>query len=135
MILSILISKNNQSPAYDNVGDLIMSKESFKSFVRNKPELVRYVRDQKTSWQKLYEIYELYGENSSVWNEYLKGSGGKLSTSFSDIINTIKGIDLEKLQNGIDSIQNTISLIQNFGNNKVNTNNYEPRYHYHRMDD
>ncbi len=135
MILSILISKNNQSPAYDNVGDLIMSKESFKSFVRNKPELVRYVRDQKTSWQKLYEIYELYGENSSVWNDYLKGSGSKLSTSFSDIINTIKGIDLEKLQNGIDSIQNTISLIQNFGNNKVNTNNYEPRYHYQRMDD
>ncbi len=116
-----------------------MSKEDFKAFVKKKPELVRYVRDKNISWQKLYEIYDLYGENSDVWREYanVDNPTNRLSNSFSDIINTIKTIDLEKLQSGIDSIQNTISLIQNFGNkNTTNSNNnYQPRYQYHHMDD
>ncbi len=116
-----------------------MSKEAFKSFVKKKPILAQHVKNNNTTWQQLYELFALYGENSSVWDEYLKEpTPNRLSNSFTDIINTIKGIDLDKIQNGIDSIQNTISLIQNFGsNNRVNnnTNNYEPRYRYHHMDD
>lgn len=112
-----------------------MSKEEFKSFVRKRPNLATYVRNNNTSWQNLYELFILYGENSSVWDNYLNTGSSRLTNSFADIINTIKGIDLEKLQNGIDSIQNTISLIQNFGNNNINTNNYEPRYRYQHMDD
>ena len=47
-----------------------MSKETFKSFVRVHPELADYVLKNSISWQQLYEIYELYGDNSSVWNKY-----------------------------------------------------------------
>ena len=39
-----------------------MSKETFKEFVRLKPELIKQVNSNKTSWQKLYEIYEIYGD-------------------------------------------------------------------------
>lgn len=114
-----------------------MSKEDFKAFVRRKPKLIEYVKNNNSSWQKIYEIYELYGENNSIWDEYLKDKPRSISNSFTDIINTIKGIDLEKLQSGIDSIQNTISMIQNFSTNNKNTqnNNYQPRYQYHHMDD
>ena len=113
-----------------------MSKEEFKSFVRRNPSLASYVKNNNTTWQNLYEVFELYGENSTVWNDYLKDNGSRLSNSFNEIINTIKAIDLDKLQNGINSIQNTISLIQNFGSDKTGvSNNYEPRYRYHHMDD
>ena len=47
-----------------------MSKETFKSFVRVHPELAEKVLKKEVSWQQLYEIYELYGDNSSVWNTY-----------------------------------------------------------------
>ena len=47
-----------------------MSKETFKSFVRLHPELADKVVRGTVSWQQLYEIYELYGNNSSVWNTY-----------------------------------------------------------------
>ena len=47
-----------------------MSKESFKSFARNHTELANYVMNGKTNWQRLYELYEIYGENSSIWNDY-----------------------------------------------------------------
>lgn len=121
-------------PAYNNVGDFFMSKEDFKLFVRTKPELIKYVKEKNASWQKLYEIYELYGEDCSIWNEYLNEST-KLTSSFNDIFNTIKNIDLNKVQSGIESIQNTISMLQNFGSSNVNTNSSEPRYKYQKMDD
>jgi hypothetical protein len=109
-----------------------MSKDSFKNFVRQNPNLAKYVNENKTTWQKIYEIYELYGENHSIWNEYRYEN--KVSNSFNEIIKTIKTIDLEKLQSGIENIQSTISLIQNFGNNNQTTN-YEPKYHYQHLDD
>lgn len=109
-----------------------MSKEEFKYFVRKKPQLAKYVKDKNVSWQKIYELYELYGEESTIWDEYTKEN--KVSTSFNEIINTVKSIDLDRLQSGIESIQNTISMIQNFGNN-TNKNTYEPRYKYQHLDD
>lgn len=109
-----------------------MSKEKFKYFVRKKPQLAKYVKEKNISWQKIYELYELYGEDSSIWDDYIKEN--KFSTSFNEIINTVKSIDLDRLQSGIESIQNTISMIQNFGNN-TNKNTYEPRYKYQHLDD
>ena len=38
-----------------------MSKEAFKKFVREKPELSQLVLKGSTTWQKLYETYDLYG--------------------------------------------------------------------------
>jgi len=111
-----------------------VSKESFKLFVRNNPSLITYVKNNGTSWQKLYEIYELYGDDMSIWNNYVKSN--KWNTSLNEIVNTIKSIDLDKLQSGIENIQNTISMIQNFGNNNnKNKDEYVPRYQYHHMDD
>ena len=47
-----------------------MSKETFKLFARNHPELAYQVMDGKTNWQKLYELYEIYGEDSEIWSDY-----------------------------------------------------------------
>ena len=47
-----------------------MSLENFKQFVRNKPILVEHVNKGEVSWQSLYDMYELYGENSNVWSKY-----------------------------------------------------------------
>ena len=108
-----------------------MSKETFKAFVRLKPELSKQVINNKTSWQKLYEIYELYGEDSNIWNNYINSN--QITNSLSEIINNLKNIDINKLQSGIENIQNTISLIQGFSIN--NNNAGEQRYKYRRMDD
>lgn len=112
-----------------------MSKEDFKTFVRKKPQLANYVKERDISWQKLYETYELYGENSNVWDNYT--SETRVTTSINEIINTIKNIDLDRVQNGIESIQNTISMIQNFGSSpsSTTTSQYEPRYKYKHLDD
>ena len=119
-----------KSPAYNSVGDFFMSKDNFKTFVRAKPELAKYVQEKNMSWQSLYELYELYGENSDIWKDY---STNKFNATITDVFNTIKNIDIEKLQSGIESIQNTISLVQNIGNN--NSTTYEPTPKYQHIDD
>ena len=36
--------------------------DNFKSFVKKNPNLISYVRNGNMTWQKFYEIYDLYGE-------------------------------------------------------------------------
>ena len=97
-----------------------MSKDLFKKFVRLHPELGNSVMDNKTSWQKLYELYEMYGEESNVWDKYI--STNKIveqaktnETSFGDLINMIRNVDLESVQKGVNNLQKTIGLLQDIG--------------------
>lgn len=105
-----------------------MSKESFKTFARNNPELATTVLENKATWQQLYELYEIYGEESNIWNNYLT----KKETSLKDIIDTIKNLDLNTFQEGINNIQKAIGLIQSIG---IGNNRYEPKSLYKRFED
>lgn len=97
-----------------------MSKETFKSFVRVHPELAKEVLKGNTSWQQLYEIYELYGEDNNIWNNYFNKETitDQITSSAStikDFINNIKNIDMDSVQKGITNIQKTIGLLQDIG--------------------
>ena len=100
-----------------------MSKESFLSFAREHPELAKEVLDKNVSWQQLYELYEIYGENHSIWNRYLKKDFDL--NSFKDLFQMIKNIDLDSVQTGIQNIQKTIGLLQDIGIGKQTS---EPIY-------
>jgi len=107
-----------------------MSKETFKSFVRLHPELADKVVRGIVSWQQLYEIYELYGNNSSVWNTYFtKESVTDTITSgastIKDFISNLKNIDIDSVQKGITNIQKTIGLLQDIG---ITNKESEPIY-------
>lgn len=121
-----------------------MSKENFKSFARVHPELANFVDNNQTNWQKLYELYDIYGENSSVWNKYFTtnnlatSSTSSLSnTTVGDFVNTFKNMDLETVQKGITNIQKTIGILQDMGLGKEEVVNapYEPRPMYKYFED
>ena len=110
-----------------------MSKiDDFKSFVRKNSSLIQYVNSGEMSWQKFYELYDLYGEDENVWSKYLSSSDRKES---SDFINWLKGIDLDSIREGIDSIQRVIGVFQDFNSSKVNNDVYQPRPLYKHFDD
>lgn len=114
-----------------------MSKETFKFFAQKHPELATLVLEGKTTWQKLYEIYDIYGENNTIWNDYLNQS--KIQTpdfsSFKELFNTFKNIDMDTLQKGVNNIQKTINLIQELGINKKQLPEYEPKPMYKYFED
>ena len=45
-------------------------KEAFKEFAKGHPELINSIKNGNTSWQKLYEIYDIYGEDDRAWKNY-----------------------------------------------------------------
>ena len=87
--------------------------DNFKLFVKNNPNLITYVKNNTMSWQKFYELYDLYGEDNNVWNEYLNKdttvnttkTESKKSNKFSDILDMAKNLDTNKLQDGISPIK------------------------------
>lgn len=119
-----------------------MSLESFKSFVREKPDLVDFVRNKETTWQELYNMHELYGPNSSIWDKFNKSSVSS-SFSFKNILDMFKNIDMNEVQKGIGSLQKGIGYLQNLVSEKstsdVTTNmrnkDYEPRPMHKYFDD
>ena len=94
-----------------------MSKEKFIIYARKHPEFANYVLNGKTTWQQLYEIYEIYGENNNIIENYNNNSSIDLN-SFKDVFKVIKNIDIDSIQNSIGSLQKTISLIQDIGGKK-----------------
>lgn len=90
-----------------------MSKESFITFARSKPELAKVVLRGDASWQQLYELYEIYGEKNTVWDNYLKKDIDL--NQFKDLFEMIKKIDLNQVQSGIENVQKTIGLLQDIG--------------------
>ena len=45
------------------------SFEEFKSFIKDKPYLKDKVKKGKTSWQDLFERYDLYGEDDEIFKK------------------------------------------------------------------
>ena len=96
-----------------------MSKESFKIFAKNHPELATHVLNGNTSWQQLYEIYEIYGDTSSIWSNYFTPSITdniqQGTNTIKDFVSYLKNLDMDSVQKGINNIQKTISLLQDIG--------------------
>ena len=106
-------------------------KEEFKEFVKKHPRLLKPVQNGDTTWQKLYEIYDLYGEEGEAWNDYLKPKnedralntekaavGAATGFGLAELVNVFKNLDLDSLQNGIGNIQRVLGVIL-FLNEKV----------------
>ena len=121
-----------------------MSKEDFKLFVKSNPNLVSHVNNNEITWQRLYEMYSLYGDDRTVWSNYLnpvQPTSTKITptneVAFKELINMVKNIDLEKVRHGIEGVQRTISLVQDlgFGGNSKIREEYQGRPIYQHFDD
>ena len=75
--------------------------DNFKDFVKRNPNLVTYVKKGQNTWQNFYELYDLYGEDNSIWNKYLNKEeerSTKGSSTISNILEMAKNLDADKLQ-------------------------------------
>lgn len=84
-------------------------KEEFKNFAKSHPELIRSIKDGDGSWQKFYEIYDIYGEDDRAWNTYFKK--GNTTNNFSNITDIVKNIDMDSVQKHINTAQKALGLV------------------------
>ena len=84
-------------------------KEAFKSFAKNHPELVNSIKSGETSWQKLYEIYDIYGEDNRAWDTYFNKKSSPNLNSLTDIV---KNIDMDSVQKHINTAQKALGIVE-----------------------
>ena len=126
-------------------------KEEFKTFVRSNPALVSHVNHGEMTWQKFYEMYELYGEKHDVWNDY----GEKLNVAktavndkttgngqfgLNDVMDYVKKMDSNKMRGHITTAQKFLGSLQDFVGKDTATkvpkvSNYIPRPIYRHFED
>ncbi len=99
------------------------TKEKFKDFVKQHPVLLKHVRDEKMTWQKFYEMYDMYGEDETVWKDYLVtgatvAATSTASTSSFDLMGFLRNLDLDSIQEGVNSMQRVLGLLQDMSSNK-----------------
>ena len=96
-----------------------MKKEEFKKFIKSHPEFIKSVNEGKTSWQHIYELYDLYGEDSDVFSEFIKESkvetvNGININNFKNVIDTLKELDMDTIKDNLSSIQKAVSFLEDF---------------------
>ncbi len=88
-------------------------KEEFKKFVSNHPSLATLVHSGKTTWQELFETYDIYGEDNEVWNNYKQTEKTDSKTdSIKSVLGNLKNIDVDKLEDNISSLQKALGFLE-----------------------
>lgn len=116
--------------------------EGFKGFVKQNPKLIKYVKNGDMTWQKFYEIYDLYGEEEPAWSEYLKKEEPAVekavtASTVGEFFSFLKGIDLDSLQESVSSFQRVLGVFGDLTNKNTETpkEEYKPRPLYKHFDD
>ena len=99
------------------MGEVMNKKEEFKEFLKRNSYLSRFVNDGSTTYQKLFETYDIYGENSEVWNEFRNAKHSnivskKKTDSVKSVLNNLKNIDLDKLEENISSLEKALGFLE-----------------------
>ena len=115
-------------------------KKEFKEFVKRNPILVKYIKNNTMTWQKFYEMFDLYGEDNNIWNDYLNKCEKTNITipstiAIADILSWLKNVDLDKMQESINSVQRVLGVLEDLGHNKEEKPIYKPRPLYKHFED
>lgn len=89
-------------------------KEEFKEFAKSHKHLSTLVNDGKTTWQKLYETYDIYGADNEIWDKYKmpKKEKDTAADGVKSILNNLKNIDMDKLEENIGSLQKALGFLE-----------------------
>ncbi len=89
-------------------------KDEFKEFAYKNKHLSKLVQEGKTTWQQLYETYDIYGSDNEIWKTYEtpKKEEHKTSDGVKSILNNLKNIDMDKLEENIGSLQKALGFLE-----------------------
>lgn len=93
------------------IGDVMDKKDEFKKFVSNHPNIVEFVKNKEMTFQDFYEIYDIYGEDSNVWDKYFNRVGTG-DDKIKELTSIFKNINMDNIEKHINNAQKAIGIIQ-----------------------
>lgn len=112
--------------------------EEFRAFVSKHPLLKEDVRNNKFTWQNVFEEWTLYGEDDESWKKYEVQNEPKIDDlsnetqettntqnntvnldSIKSIMNYVQKINPDSLNKTLNTVQKVIQIAQTFNGNKA----------------
>ena len=112
--------------------------EEFRAFVSKHPLLKEDVRNNKFTWQNVFEEWTLYGEDDESWKKYEVQNEPKIEDlpnetqettntqnntvnldSIKSIMNYVQKINPDSLNKTLNTVQKVIQIAQTFNGNKA----------------
>ena len=94
-----------------------MKINEFKDFVKSKPELIKHVKSGEMTWQKYYELFDLYGTNEEVWSKYITDERG-IEEGLSKITDIVKNVNVDSIKSHISTAQKAIDFVSDLTSKK-----------------
>ena len=111
-----------------------MSKmDDFKKFVSKKPYLKDKINKKETTWQELYEHYDLYGEDDEIFKdeenkeEESQGNQSSQENSINGLFDMLSGIDIDKIADGLNGMRKVLSILGELSSTKDDRNMKNPK--------
>lgn len=97
--------------------------EKFKEFIKDKEFLIDKVNNKETTWQNLFEIYDLYGENASIFkptketeqiNNENRTTDANNESRVSSLLKAFEGVDVNKINENLEGVRKILAVLGEF---------------------
>ena len=87
----------------------------FKEFIKDKPFLKQKVDNKETTWQNLYETYDLFGKEADVFKEIKEEENNARNSSGSNsILKMLEGVNLDKISENLEGMKKILGVLGEF---------------------
>ena len=118
---------------------IIISKlDEFKLFIKDQEEVLDKIHKGELSWQKVYEIYDLYGPSNALFKQPQNETRNSKQSNnqINNALKAFQDIDMDKISNNLQSIQKVLGIFGEFSkNNKKDPSHSISKGSYRRYND
>ena len=91
--------------------------EEFKNFIKDKPFLREKVNNKETTWQSLYETYDLFGKEADVFKEEKADDSSTRSNGSNgnnSLLKMLEGVNLDKISENLEGVKKILGVLGEF---------------------
>lgn len=89
--------------------------DEFKDFIKDKPFLKERVDKKETTWQSLYETYDLFGKEADVFKEKRESNSFNQTRNGSNsLLKMLEGVNLDKINENLEGMKKILGVLGEF---------------------
>lgn len=91
--------------------------DEFKEFIKDRPFLREKVNNNETTWQSLYETYDLFGKDADVFKEDKMLDNNVRNNSNNgnnSILKMLEGVNLDKISENLEGMKKILGVLGEF---------------------
>jgi len=92
--------------------------DEFKEFIKDKPFLREKVNNKETTWQSLYETYDLFGKDADVFKDsqnYDRNYNNNINNAGNNsILKMLEGVNLDKISENLEGMKKILGVLGEF---------------------